>query len=363
MKRMFLFLLLISSTYPILAAPRFAGSSKSNGDSLRDGRHDFDFNLGVWRTQIKQLRHPLTGSNDWTEMNGTVTVRKIWEGRAQLEEIEADGAGGHFEGLTLFLYNPGSHQWSMSFASSGNGGLDQPGIGEFSNGRGEFIQQDTYQGRSILVRFIWSEITPDAHHVEQSFSADGGKTWEPNFVANLTRKASPAVAVSTSLKTPPGNTGNDAQHAFDFDLGVWKTHSSRLNNPLTGAKTWTELDGTTTVKEVWDGRANIAELVSDGAGTHLELISLRLYNPQNHEWTLHFATSKTGVLSVPMTGSFKDGHGEFIDQEPYNGQTILVKFTITSVSPDIARSEQAFSADGGKTWETNWITTYTRIQN
>lgn len=192
MKQLLLFFLLITLTYPILAASSCPGIAKKGVDSLHDGRHDFDFNLGVWRTQIKRLKHPLTGSNDWTELDGTVTVRKVWEGRAQLEEIEADGADGHFEGLTLFLYNPAAHQWSMSFASSSNGELERPGIGEFHNGRGEFIQQDTYNGRSVLVRFIWSDITPDSHRVEQAFSADGGKTWEANFVATLTRKAGSA---------------------------------------------------------------------------------------------------------------------------------------------------------------------------
>src|ERR1043165_5433742 len=80
----------------------------------RDGQHDFDFNLGTWKTHIMRLEHPLTGSNSWVEMNGTVAVRKIWGGRAQLEEIEADGSSGHFEGLTVFLYNPKSHQWSQN---------------------------------------------------------------------------------------------------------------------------------------------------------------------------------------------------------------------------------------------------------
>jgi hypothetical protein len=72
----------------------------------RDGQHDFDFNIGTWKTHIRRRLHPLTGSDDWVELDGTVTVRKFWDGRAQLEEIEADGSTGHFEGLTLFLYNP-----------------------------------------------------------------------------------------------------------------------------------------------------------------------------------------------------------------------------------------------------------------
>jgi hypothetical protein len=141
----------------------------------RDGQHDFDFNFGTWKTQVKRLQHPLTGSTAWVSLDGTVVVRNVWDGRAQLEEVEAQGPGGHHESLSLFLYNPQSHQWSP------------PAIGEFKNGRGEFYDQEPFNGRSILVRIVWSDITPDSHSFEQSFSDDGGKTWEPNFIATLTR--------------------------------------------------------------------------------------------------------------------------------------------------------------------------------
>jgi hypothetical protein len=157
-------------------------------DAARDGQHDFDFHFGKWNTHIRRLVNPLSGSTTWVELNGTVTVRKIWDGRANLEELEAGNATTHFQGLTIFLYNPESHQWSQDFASISNGTLSQPPmIGEFKNGRGELFAQDIFNGRTILVRFVWSDITPNSHHVEQSFSDDGGKTWEPNFVADLTR--------------------------------------------------------------------------------------------------------------------------------------------------------------------------------
>jgi hypothetical protein len=159
----------------------------SQTKTMRDGHHDFDFNIGTWRTHIKRLQHPLTGSTTWVELNGTVKVRRVWDGRAQLEEIEADGPAGHFEGLTLFLYNPQSHQWSQNFANSTNGTLTLPTIGEFKNGRGELYDQESIDGRAILVRGVWSDIQPDSHRFEQSYSDDGGKTWEPNFVATLTR--------------------------------------------------------------------------------------------------------------------------------------------------------------------------------
>ena len=81
--------------------------------AVRDGQHDFDFYIGTWTQHLKRLEHPLTGSNTWVEYDGTVMVRKVWGGRANLNEFEADGPAGHIEGLTLRLYNPQSHQWSL----------------------------------------------------------------------------------------------------------------------------------------------------------------------------------------------------------------------------------------------------------
>ena len=149
----------------------------------RDGRHDFDFEFGTWRTHLWRLQQPLSGSNTWVEYEGTTVVRKVWNGRANLVELEVDGPAGHIEGLNLRLYNPQSHQWSLNFASSGGGALGQPTIGEFKNGRGEFFDQELFNGRAILVRFVISDIKPDSCRFEQSFSEDGGKTWEVNWIA------------------------------------------------------------------------------------------------------------------------------------------------------------------------------------
>jgi hypothetical protein len=121
-------------------------------------------------------------------MEATVVVRQVWNGRANLMELVADSPTGRLEELDLRLYNPQSHQWSRNFANSSDGTMELPMFGEFKNGRGEFIGPDTLNGKPILVRHVFSEITPDSHHFEQSFSNDGGKTWEPNFVATLTRQ-------------------------------------------------------------------------------------------------------------------------------------------------------------------------------
>jgi hypothetical protein len=153
----------------------------------RDGQHDFDFEIGTWKTHLSRLQHPLTGSTTWIEYEGTSVVRKVWNGRANLVELEVDGPAGHIEGLSLRLYNPQSHQWSIHFANSNGGTLSQPTIGEFKNGRGEFFDQESFDGRTILVRNVWSDITPSSCHFEQAFSDDGGKTWEVNWIATDTR--------------------------------------------------------------------------------------------------------------------------------------------------------------------------------
>lgn len=155
--------------------------------SMRDGQHDFDFEIGTWKTHLRRLVHPLTGSSQWVEFDGTSVVRKIWDGRANLVELEVDGPGGHIEGLSLRLYDPQSHQWSLNFANSKGGGFGVPTIGEFKNGRGEFFDQEMFNGRMILVRNVWTDITSDSCRFEQAFSDDGGKTWETNWIAVDTR--------------------------------------------------------------------------------------------------------------------------------------------------------------------------------
>jgi len=169
--------------------------------------------------------------------------------------------------------------------------------------------------------------------------------------------AAPAAGAAPAVATP-----RDGQNDFDFDIGVWKTHLKRLMHPLTGSTTWVELDGTTVVRKIWDGKANLAELETDAASGHLQVISLRLYDPQARQWSLNTANVKVGTLGVPTVGEFKNGRGEFYDQETFNGRTILVRNVWSDISANSCRFEQAFSEDGGKTWEVNWIAVDTRVK-
>jgi hypothetical protein len=195
----------------VFARPTPHASKKNVQQPLkeRDEQHDFDFEIGTWKTHLRRLRHPLSGSTSWVEYEGTSVVRKVWNGRANLVELKVDGPAGHIEGLSLRLYDPESHQWSLNFANTSSGTVGQPTIGEFKNGRGEFYDQESFNGRVILVRNVFSEITPTSCRFEQAFSDDGGKTWEVNWIATDTRvkdesDGSAGVASAREESAPSG---------------------------------------------------------------------------------------------------------------------------------------------------------------
>jgi hypothetical protein len=153
----------------------------------RDGAHDFDFARGVWHTHATKVVDPFDGHSRTVVMDGTKTARALWNGRAWLEEIEADGPEGHWEGATLFTYNAKAGQWRQAYMDGESGEIQAPTMGSFKDGRGEFFGTETYRGRSVLVRGVWSDIKPDSHRYEIAYSQDGGRTWATAFKADLTR--------------------------------------------------------------------------------------------------------------------------------------------------------------------------------
>ncbi len=187
------------------AAPSSVAPGALQAATPRDGQHDFDFEIGTWKLHLKKLQHPLTGSTTWVEFDGTVAARAVWDGRANFDEFEADSPSGHIEGLTLRLYNPQARQWSLYWANPKDGIFaGPPQVGEFKNGVGEFYCQDTFNGRMILIRYAWSGITPNSAHFEQSFSTDGGKTWEVNWITDQTRTSAESAKAYSAPACPNG---------------------------------------------------------------------------------------------------------------------------------------------------------------
>jgi hypothetical protein len=153
----------------------------------RDGQHDFDFEFGTWKAQVRRMVKPLSGSTTWVELSGTSVVRKLWDGEGNVGELDISGPSGRIQGVTVRLYNPRTRQWSVSFSSRAGGTQGQPLYGRFQGGRGEFHDQEILEDRAILVRFVFSDITRDTFRFEQAFSDDGGKRWEVNWIATFQR--------------------------------------------------------------------------------------------------------------------------------------------------------------------------------
>ena len=180
-------------------------------------------------------------------------------------------------------------------------------------------------------------------------------------LAGLAAAALAAPAVALAQAAPAQTEQRDGSRDFDWEIGSWTTQLRYLPEPLTGSRRWTEYSGTSEVRPVLGGRANLVELSVAGEAGKIEGMSLRLYNPRSQQWTLNFASPGGGVLTPPVTGAFDAaGRGMFYGVDTAGGRTVLVRFVISDVTANSARFEQAFSDDGGVTWETNWIAVDTR---
>jgi hypothetical protein len=181
------------------------------------------------------------------------------------------------------------------------------------------------------------------------------------ILAGASRQSTALARSAAPASVPKSTAAHDPRHAFDWDIGTWKTVQHRLLHPLTRSTAWVEYHGTDIVHKIWDG-ANSGIIQADGPAGHLEIYTIRLYDPDTREWNISFTNPALGKMSLPVIGGFKDGHGEFYDQEVYDGRTIFVRFSISGITANKCHFEQAFSTDGGKTWETNFIVDETRMK-
>jgi len=338
------------------AARAPAADSPPTASAERDGQHDFDFIFGSWKVH---LNRKVAGTDRWTESDGYATYRKVWGGRANLNEFFTRNSSENVEGLTLRTYNPETHQWSLYWANSRDGILSSAQVGQFDHGEGEFYQQDNSDGKSVFIRYIWSRITATSAHFEQAFSQDGGKSWDVNWISDMARLGDAEDATLTgagALNVQPG------QSDFAPLLGRFNYRLKRRLKPLTGSTQWIELAGKGACTPLWHGRAQLDSLSVEGSMGSIEGITLRLYSPKTHEWRLYWANSKDGLIASPLIGHFDAGRGEFYAQDTLDDKSILVKFDWSALNSDSPHFEQSFSNDGGKKWEVNWITDQIRIK-
>jgi hypothetical protein len=182
--------LLIGEVHARSGLPNLQVPANGSAVAPTDGSHDFDFLIGDWKAHVRRLPERLKGSNVWVEYDGISNHKKLLDSNANFEEFDVSSTDHklRIKAQTLRLYNPESHQWSIYLVDLDKGTLEiPPVVGQFNGKRGEFFNQQVWEGRAVLVRYVWLDISPKSSRMEQSFSADGGKTWEVNWICELSR--------------------------------------------------------------------------------------------------------------------------------------------------------------------------------
>ena len=177
------------------------------------------------------------------------------------------------------------------------------------------------------------------------------------LVAATFLAACPVTAPAQETFAPPP-AGPDGAHDFDFLIGSWKAHLRRRLDPLTGSNTWVDYNGTSLTRHVLDSNADLEAFDVDSPASHLHIHAetLRLYDIKTRQWSIYLLDVTKGTLGLPATvGVFTNGRGAFFDQEQWRGRWIEVRYEWTHADSGEAHMEQAFSTDGGKTWEVNWV--------
>jgi len=315
----------------------------SNAAAARDGSHDFDYQFGVWNVSVSRL----TNASKWATYVGTHSVTPLWSGRANIGVLEIHGSRDSIEGLQLRLYDPSTQTWALSFASSNDGELQKPSVGAFHDGVGDFRETETIGGKSVLVRSESVLISAASYRDVISRSYDGGKTWAPVWIATYTKQS--------GALSPSGT-----QHDFDFEFGSWTAHLKRLRHPLSGDTAWVTYDGTSIVHPLLHGRENVGELDVRGAAGPIEGLTIRTFDVANRRWNVSWVNAGDGTVTNPMTGGFHNGEGLFFGNDTLGGKPILVRFEFSNVTRRHFAFRQAFSGDGGKSWEVNWVATFDR---
>ncbi|MGO4259375.1 hypothetical protein [Lysobacter sp. TAB13] len=173
--------------------------------------------------------------------------------------------------------------------------------------------------------------------------------------------AATAQASQDPPRAQPADTDDPALHDFDFQVGEWRVHH-RVLKP--GSDHWVEFEGTCNTRKVMGGAGNVEDNAFDAPSGRYRAVGLRSYDRASRQWSIWWldGRSPTGPLDPPVRGRFEDGVGRFYSDDTLNGKPIRTRYTWSRITPRSAHWEQAYSADAGKTWATNWVMQFTRVR-
>ncbi len=335
------------------AAHSTAHSSPSGAAKAADPTRDWEWLVGNWDVKHKRLRERLAGDTHWDQFSGKSALWLTMGGLGTIDDNLLELPGGSYRAITIRAFDAETGKWSIWWLD----GRDPtnigtpPVMGRFEGDTGTFATRDTFNGRPITVRFRWLDIHSAQPNWEQAFSADEGATWEVNWRNYFT--------LTSATPTPlPRLAG--ANRDWDFLVGSWNASHRRLRKRLVGNKDWDTFGGTLVNWPVLGGFGNVGDNVMEMPGGTVRGVGIRSFDPATKQWYSRWLDARYPTIGEPVRGRFENGVGIFIGDDTLDGRAIQTRVRWTGITAKTARWEQSCSADGGKTWEVNWITDFTR---
>jgi hypothetical protein len=318
--------------------------------------HDWDWLLGNWDVWHSRLKDRLVNSTEWQEFAGKSAFWRTLGGLGNVDDNSLDLPAGVYRGLSVRAFDPKAGSWAIWWLDGRNPErIDPPVRGGFKGDEGEFIGKDVHKGTPVTVRFRWHEVRSKRPWWDQSFSTDGGKTWETNWRNYFTRTSATATSLPRIEADPP------EARAWDFLAGRWKVRNGKLRKRLAGNTHWDYFNSTLENWPVLGGRGNVGDADFAAPGGRYRGMSLRVYNDEKKEWLSWWLDGRTPAqISPPLRGAFGQEGGTLLGEDVHQGKPVKVRSVWSRTDTANPHWEQAFSADGGKTWELNWIADLTR---
>ena len=327
------------------------------GQATAPHTRDWDWLTGNWDVWHKRLKERLAGSDDWAEFAGKSSFWHTLGGLGNVDDNLLYLPGGEYRGLSIRAFDPVTNNWSIWWIDGRQSGkLDPPVVGGFKNDEGVFYGKDTFKGIPITVRFRWHEVRSQRPHWDQAFSKDGGKTWEINWRNYFTRTNTQATI--QPARDVPGVPERDD---WNFLAGAWQVRNRRLAKRLVGSKQWEEFPSTLRNWPVLGGFGNVGDNVFSAASGTYKGKSVRTYDETARIWRSWWLDGRDPANITPsLSGRFENGVGLLTGDDIQDGKPVKVRSRWSDITATSAHWEQAMSADGGATWETNWVADLTR---
>jgi hypothetical protein len=347
-----IFLLASAPTPAPTVAPLPAANYAPQATS-RDGAHDFDFEFGTWRTHYRLLKDRLVHSHTWYDCYGTSIIRPFWGGSGNLEDGDLRCSNRYIGGMTLRLYSPVTHQWTLWWGTRVLGLSPPQQVGHYDPSHvGDFYAHDFWRGTPVICRFHWTIVDGNPHFA-QAYSTDGGRTWETNWTTDYAR-------VDPKSRGVWDVGGGPRDRDFAFLDGTWIVHERRLRSNGSPQR-WYACNGTADVRPFWGGDANLEDDELQCGADRVRGVEVRMFNVTAQRWLLYSGTDRSGMeRGMPAAGLFSaHATGEFTATSAIDGRPALARcrWSLQNGHPHF---ERAHSFDGGTTWQSDWIADYMR---